>query len=484
MHLPRLLALPPTILFLLCAAPAASEKQWPHNLPRHMKYFPEDEEHVKRSLRIQEKLQRERPIGVKKMSADEGEMFFLDNWIFASDLEKNAENTRRSAYEEENVYANGSLQAFSPLRPHSEKSLFNAIGRFALPRALFGRGFECPTGTEDCSDIGAPDSCCAIGSACINIRDTGFGSVGCCPQGQTCAGTISCDTDNGYTSCPDSPNGGCCLPGYSCLDVGCVVAGTSTITVQPSTSAQPSPSSTTVVVPTSNPPSSSSPSPTPTSTLTSSASETYTCDIGWHSCPASLGGGCCQNGLECASGALCIDTASSSAGSTDSTGSTMTPSAPVRPTSESLPPSNAPTTSGTSVSVCPTGFYVCSAYYPSGCCRVGRDCQTTGSCIPISTITIVDSNGVTVVAPTGASFATTAQPSGTCATGWFSCASSLGGLCCPNGFTCGEQCSTSVAGGTQVVDKMAPGTATIISSLSIWALMSGAAAIGIAMIIL
>lgn len=209
MKLPNLLALPPTIL-LFCAAPLAAEPQLAHNLPKHMKYFPEEETHVKRSLGVREKLERgEKPIGVKKMSIDEGEMFFLDSWIFASDMQESEEPVNITA------------QALSPLRPHSEKGLFDSLLRFRARDALLKRGFRCPEGTNDCSSIGAPNSCCGTDQNCISIEDTGYGTVGCCPKGQTCAGTITCDTENGYTDCPDSLNGGCCLPGYSCQDVGC-----------------------------------------------------------------------------------------------------------------------------------------------------------------------------------------------------------------------------------------------------------------------
>ena len=215
MKWPSLLALPSTVLLVLCAA----EPQWPHNLPKHLKYFPEDEVHVKRSLSIQEKMRREKPIGVKKMSSDAGEMFMFDNWIFASDVEdaetdKRMENDRREL-------SNITGQFEPALRPVEENAQRDWYLRFRVRDALLKRGFKCPAGTSDCSSIGEPNSCCGTGSNCIKISDQGLGPVGCCPQGQTCSGGISCDTAAGYTSCPESPNGGCCLPGYSCLDVGC-----------------------------------------------------------------------------------------------------------------------------------------------------------------------------------------------------------------------------------------------------------------------
>jgi hypothetical protein len=149
------------------------------------------------------------------MSENEGEMFFLDNWIFASDVQS---VDKRSEPEH---LANLTSQLISPLRPHAVNPLVESLLRFRARSALLKRDFKCPEGTNDCSSIGAPNSCCSTDATCISIEDTGFGPVGCCSSGQSCSGEISCDTDGGYTSCPNSPNGGCCLPGYSCQDVGC-----------------------------------------------------------------------------------------------------------------------------------------------------------------------------------------------------------------------------------------------------------------------
>lgn len=216
--LSHLLALPPTIL-ILCATSVAAEPQWPHNLPKHMKYFPEDEIHVKRSLDIQEKLKNEKPIGVKKMSSDPGEMFMFHNWIFASDNDNNGEHKRSNPDRRELANMTGQFEA--ALRPVEESLYLDSYLRFRARDMLSGRGFKCPTGTNDCSSIGQPNSCCSTGSTCITISDQGFGPVGCCPSGGSCSGGISCDTAEGYSSCPGSPNGGCCLPGYSCSGVGC-----------------------------------------------------------------------------------------------------------------------------------------------------------------------------------------------------------------------------------------------------------------------
>lgn len=174
-----------------------------------MKYFPEEERHVKRGLDIRERLQYEKPIGMKKMSTDEGEMFMLDNWIFASS------QSRRS---DDGDFSNGTYQAQPAIRPNAEEEWFE---RLRVRDVLLKRQFRCPEGTNSCTSIGAPDVCCGTGSTCINVQDTNIGSVGCCPQGQTCSGTISCNEAAGYTSCPNSSNGGCCLPGFQCSGVGC-----------------------------------------------------------------------------------------------------------------------------------------------------------------------------------------------------------------------------------------------------------------------
>jgi hypothetical protein len=117
-----------------------------------------------------------------------------------------------------------------------------------------------------------------------------------------------------------------------------------------------------------------------------------------------------------------------------------------------------PTDSSTSISfdsgTCPTGFYACSAYYRGGCCRTGRNCQTT-SCPPTSSTTIV-SGTVTIVVPVGPA-ATVATPSGICATGWSTCPASVGGNCCPSGWECGTaSCSSVSPSQTNVLQKGSP----------------------------
>ncbi|OJJ38727.1 hypothetical protein ASPWEDRAFT_36407 [Aspergillus wentii DTO 134E9] len=253
----------------------------------------------------------------------------------------------------------------------------------------FRRDFKCPTGTFGCTSINRPDSCCSFGDTCELVQDTGSGDVGCCPQGQVCSGTIgSCQKD--YTSCPASLGGGCCIPGYDCVSGGCARVRTITVTL-----------SSTVMVSTTTDTAPLEPS-TPLSTRTTTA--------------------------------------------TESTG-TFVP--PARPTGLSTATTTQKTTTSQTESVCPTGFYACSAVYEGGCCQTGRNCDTT-SCPAKSSTTLV-SNDITIVAPVQP----TATATGKCAGGWFSCAASDGGGCCPTGFACGSSC-TAMESGTP--------TATVVKS--------------------
>lgn len=214
MYLPKLLSLPPAVVALLLTTASSAEPQWPHNVPKHLKYFPEDETYAKRGLEIHQRLQHEKPVGVKKMSLDEGEMFMLDSWIFASDAR--GQSLEQPDYPN---LGNGTLQVRSPLRPLAKDDF---LARLHIRDVLLKRQFACPEGTSSCSSVGAPDVCCGISSTCIKVNgSTDAGSVGCCPQGRTCAGSVSCDTSMGFSACPGSPNGGCCLPGFQCQGIGC-----------------------------------------------------------------------------------------------------------------------------------------------------------------------------------------------------------------------------------------------------------------------
>jgi len=175
-----------------------------------------------------------------------------------------------------------------------------------------------------------------------------------------------------------------------------------------------------------------------------------TCTTGYQSCPASLGGGCCPTDRACGSPSCPpISTATS----------TVPAVAPIRPTSaasDSTSASAVSVTTSTSTiasssagaaSGCPTGFYMCSAYYMGGCCQVNRNCDTT-SCPPQSTVPVVTSTSLTIVAASATPAAS--GPQGSCQSGWFNCDASSGGGCCPSGFICGASCTATVGGQSNI----------------------------------
>ncbi|KAF3405135.1 hypothetical protein DPV78_002228 [Talaromyces pinophilus] len=152
-------------------------------------------------------------------------------------------------------------------------------------------------------------------------------------------------------------------------------------------------------------------------------------------------------------------TSSTSSPTSIETSSTVSPAAPVRPTtsSQTTITSSTITSASSTVSTCPTGFYACSAVYEGGCCRTGRNCDTT-SCPATSSTTLINTDGVTIAVPTGSAATTATESSGSCATGWFICAASAGGGCCPSGYVCGSSCTASSSGtATATVVKEQPG---------------------------
>ncbi|KAJ5297879.1 hypothetical protein N7508_008128, partial [Penicillium antarcticum] len=350
--------------------------------------------------------------GVRKMSADEGEKFFFEDWYFEnqngnSDSASGLRLRGRDLYhrdwngssslstepdtedgeEDEDEYDYTSAQfiaqsfpfepSFSQLSGGSSNSDSDSDTDSASD-ALFrleARNFECPSGTSACTSIGRSDRCCGSGETCQIVTDTGHGTVGCCPSWKKCSGMIgSCAS--GYSACASALGGGCCIPGYDCVAGGCkyfffiylysiakgdirrICGWKMLIWVCP--------------VP---------------STVTSSTSSS---------------------------------TSTSKSSQTTATETTDSLAPPARPTNRSTA-----TSVTTGDDVCPTGFYACSAVYHGGCCRTGRNCDTT-SC-PTTSSTTMTSNGVTIVAPV-ASTTENAGGSGSrnrCANGWFSCADTV-----------------------------------------------------------
>jgi len=207
------------------------------------------------------------PTAVRKMSLDEGEMFMTEYYAFAPDDVLNGGNPQSpplpphpmvareantlvlTPEEVALLAANSSatLSFRSPFPRHldyrdsdwrsssvhdtargyrekdgghgGEEGLYRRA-RNALAR-LQGRDFACPGGTHVCSNIDRPNYCCTDGATCFIVENApNAGNVGCCPEGQTCGGSVASCAD-GNTACPAEEGGGCCIPGFICADVGC-----------------------------------------------------------------------------------------------------------------------------------------------------------------------------------------------------------------------------------------------------------------------
>jgi progranulin len=248
MRLPRSILFLPTslLLFLVASSPDAAftaegfqspQIERPRGFPAHAKFFPEDPPTRRRDLEaVQEHiLAGHVPVAIKKMGEDESEMFFPEYWGFVepdSSVQFSLFKDREGD-DDATLLANASLPkpAFA-FHTNKENSLTEQAPLDSRIRALGARhpavalallkerGFQCPGNTSACTSIGYPNLCCGTDDGCFVITDTGLGPVGCCPQGATCAGTISsCEANN--TPCPSSLGGGCCLPGYTCAGVGC-----------------------------------------------------------------------------------------------------------------------------------------------------------------------------------------------------------------------------------------------------------------------
>lgn len=227
----------PLLLLVANAADLTVEAERPDGLLPQPKYLPRDEVLEQKKQEVEQKLFRQRPIGVRKMDSDEGAMFFPEYWQF--DLDETDDPTyaqkkpqRRSLKQDklgattEEVWNNATLiyPLQAPLLAHSEAEitlshtnrLLHHVARALIP-SMQKRDFKCPGNTFSCTSIDRPNSCCYTGQSCELVADTGLGDVGCCSAGQTCPEELSgCRSE--YTACS---GGGCCIPGYDCLSVGC-----------------------------------------------------------------------------------------------------------------------------------------------------------------------------------------------------------------------------------------------------------------------
>jgi hypothetical protein len=179
-----------------------------------------------------------------------------------------------------------------------------------------------------------------------------------------------------------------------------------------------------------------------------------------------LGGGCCPNGQSCANDGKCPDS---------TTTTTATARAPVLPTSQTVTIQGV-SSSSTQLAGCPTGYYMCSAVYLGGCCRVGRNCQTT-SCPPQDTATLVTSGRtIYVTGPNGA-----AATGGSCANGWYACGADQNGGCCPSGYQCGVQSCKATNSGQRDTAKMAVDNVATVQRWA-WTFLGIGLMVGVGMI--
>lgn len=177
------------------------------------------------------------PTAIRKMPPDPGEKFYHHYYAFEQEdsqqpLQVSDIAARQSLEKQDGRFLSTNTSTELNLGPafarlddrwvdpdqESEKSAWRLLRRVLA--ALESRDWACPGGTNSCTDIGYPNSCCPTGETCMVIQDTGLGPVGCCPSGSSCGGTITgCAAGN--TPCASDIGGGCCIPGYVCQGVGC-----------------------------------------------------------------------------------------------------------------------------------------------------------------------------------------------------------------------------------------------------------------------
>jgi progranulin len=125
------------------------------------------------------------------MSLDEGEKFYMDYWLFEGELEQSQlldtgiSLRARDEDEEARLLANASaIVSFRPpFALHTEdwsdslgldlraRNLVEGRDSPAVLAMLTKRGFQCPTGTTNCTDAGFPNSCCPTTETCYPIQE-------------------------------------------------------------------------------------------------------------------------------------------------------------------------------------------------------------------------------------------------------------------------------------------------------------------------
>lgn len=84
----------------------------------------------------------------------------------------------------------------------------------------------------------------------------------------------------------------------------------------------------------------------------------------------------------------------------------------------------------------------------------------------------------------GVSIGVAGEPTGgSCASGWMSCAASVGGGCCPTGYSCGASCIATVSGAGDT-SKIAPESAAVVEKVVQVGFLSMAVLAGFGMVLL
>jgi hypothetical protein len=158
-------------------------KRWPPDSPQRRRQLEAVEEHLRLG---------KSPVGVLKMSPDEGEKFYMYYWQFDGELEQSqlldTGTSLRARDEEEEAILLANSSAAVPFRPpfalHTEEGIdplsfedmrarkgLEGRNSAAVLAMITKRGFQCPTGTTNCSGIEAPNSCCPTTEFCYAITE-------------------------------------------------------------------------------------------------------------------------------------------------------------------------------------------------------------------------------------------------------------------------------------------------------------------------
>lgn len=117
--------------------------------------------------------------GVKKLSSEDPSEKFYWDWEHLARSQQGFLGLGTSAGEKsEDVSAELPVNAYRA--PHRD-----IVSDHGIIGVLLGKRqtFECAVGTQSCSAVGVPGSCCDLTETCERIPDIGFGNIGCCPKG-------------------------------------------------------------------------------------------------------------------------------------------------------------------------------------------------------------------------------------------------------------------------------------------------------------